>query len=481
MELLTAILAPKVMIETLPSYELYNCLYNSDPPLDDTSLGSDFSMEIDTCLKQIYRPGEVISGTITMMNRTGHDIETDGLMVSFIGVQTITNIKNPISPIMIDSSIIDMHELSLLDKVIPRGVTKKEFAFMVPYYLLDSNCPHQIVDHLQIPSTFGKPNDYTTPGQRIRYGVKAQLLPWKDFQFVEIGISTRGISFQNMLHSSTADQIRLVTEYVDEEINVLNERLNLHKLGISSFNNQNEIIYASKQYKKDENSYNGFKIVDLQDQISKESPNMSLSCFEVNKSMFSQGSKILISVLAKSVTIGSKIPVDIIFYSKEPPFKSFTFTPVLFVVNYQSQSPIPVRFDSDFVLTSGFSLTRLKLLRDTFSQKYAELCRLNKAMKLELSKNVEFGMAKSLATLHAQNIPTEVLRPETLKNISWQAVDQNKWKFTHELELKISDSKYNDMIPQFQSCHMGRVYLVSMQVSCGKHVWKLNNRFIFNF
>lgn len=469
------------MIETLPSYELYNSLYNRDTIGEDRPSPDGFSMEIDINLKQIYKPGEIISGTVTMMNDSSLDIETDGLFVSLIGVQSITNVLNPISPIIIDSKIIEMHELSLLDKVIPMGVTQKEFNFVVPWYLLDNTCPHQIPDHLQIPSTFGKKNDYTTPGQKIRYGINAQLLPWKDFKFVEIGISSKDTPFEKMKHSSTMDQLKLVNKYIDEEIDVLNERLTLHKLGISNIRNQNEIIFDSKGSGKGENLFNEFKVIDLQNSETNCSPNSFLSAFEVNKSMFNQGTKMFVSMEANQAKLGSKVPIEIISYSKEPPFNTVTFCPNLFAINYQSQYPIPVRFDNEFLLSAGFNVQCLKTVREKFSERAATLSALNKQLNLQYSESLQLEMALSLSKLHAQHIKTDVLKPVKLTEIQWELFDKDQWRFSYEIPIDFTNSQHVNMIAQFQNCYLGRFYIVSMEISSGKQNWKMNNKFIFNF
>lgn len=135
-----------------------------------------------------FSSGELINGYVTVMNRSPNPLKFEGFYVSFEGS---TNMKNRdekntttmrflkthdlsatwsyaqvelASGVNYDSTVVDTTDNTKLglpnSKILkPKKKYKKYFCFKVPKEILDSNCKHQIPQHLALPPSYGLNRD----------------------------------------------------------------------------------------------------------------------------------------------------------------------------------------------------------------------------------------------------------------------------------------------------------------------------------
>lgn len=135
-----------------------------------------------------FSSGELINGYVTVMNRSTKPVKFEGFYVSFEGS---TNMKNRdekntttmrflkthdlsatwsyaqvelASGVNYDSTVMDTTDNTKLglpnSKILkPKKKYKKYFCFKVPKEILDTNCKHQIPQHLALPPSYGLNRD----------------------------------------------------------------------------------------------------------------------------------------------------------------------------------------------------------------------------------------------------------------------------------------------------------------------------------
>ncbi|XBW35026.1 hypothetical protein QEN19_000591 [Hanseniaspora menglaensis] len=131
-----------------------------------------------------FSSGELINGYVTIINKSKDPIKFEGFYVSFEGVINLNERKEKMvttmrflkthdlsaswsyaqvelaSGVNYDATILDETDNSRLglpnSKILkPHMKYKKYFCFKVPNEILDSNCKHQLPQHLSLPPTFG--------------------------------------------------------------------------------------------------------------------------------------------------------------------------------------------------------------------------------------------------------------------------------------------------------------------------------------
>lgn len=151
-----------------------------------------------------FRPGELLTGYITIKNRSSEVVPFEMFLVSlegFIGIDRIprgtTNLPQGRTKLFLrtydlsasfhpsdiwlsshgemEDSRIDKRDGTMYgfpeDKSMDPGVTyKKFFSFVIPKFVLDTACPYQIPEHLLLPPSFGLDKNAST-------GVTGELLP----------------------------------------------------------------------------------------------------------------------------------------------------------------------------------------------------------------------------------------------------------------------------------------------------------------
>lgn len=135
-----------------------------------------------------FSSGELINGFVTVCNRGSKSIKFEGFYVSLEGMANVKNSETEKSTTMrflnthdlsaiwsysqvelasgmnYDATILDETDNSRLglpnSKILkPKVKYKKYFCFKVPKEILDTNCKHQIPNHISLPPSFGVDDD----------------------------------------------------------------------------------------------------------------------------------------------------------------------------------------------------------------------------------------------------------------------------------------------------------------------------------
>lgn len=280
-----------------------------------------------------YKPSEIVCGYITIENKSNDPIPFEMLLVSLEGQSTIPHPSN--SDDLIKKKILTTYDLSACfhygcidlesqgvtsnvfsddtdnsligfssDRIIqPKTKHKKFFAFKLPKYLLDNSCFDQLVDHLQLPPSFGVNNhafkcaaknikidpflgygrldrygspiktyDYALDGQSISYFINVQFIGrnlncYKKFYTLETKheydfIFLKNVEYyfrvdtSNIINDSTYNeistnkQLNIIENLITDKLHETVERKNLLQIGIDDLRKQDEIIFSSQSNSK---------------------------------------------------------------------------------------------------------------------------------------------------------------------------------------------------------------------------------------
>lgn len=342
--------------EILPSYEELSAI-SSDlnsprrSSAEQIKLYNGVEMKISISGNKTYRPGDTIHGSAILHNHNSEPLSIDGVLISLIGLQTVTNMRNPIKPITVNQKIIDMADTETFNEtknltLRPNETLERPFAFVVPQYILDTYCPHQIADHLHIPPSFDGDEGRSVYGQKIVYKIRAEIDPVNLFVLEKVYICSDHTAFPKSSHSSTVDQLKLAEKYAEKEIETTSYKINLRNLGIRSINEQNDLIHHDLMT-KNKSEFQDFMKLDsptsekLEFLVSNEvsstidMPRKSSSgLFNFSKQ---ETDKVYIVIDGDSHLVGSKIDVKLFTFAEKPPaIEMLKFQPILYSVNYQS-------------------------------------------------------------------------------------------------------------------------------------------------
>lgn len=464
---------PPNMIEVLPSFELDRHLFRREEKLKKAKKPITTKIRLD---KTEYQPGEVVRVSLIIENKTKKLVNTISRKVSLKSRSQVTKNGKAVEL----APFLSMYDTAFTTIPIEHhGRLEHQFSFKIPTYILDTYCPHQFGEHLCMPPTFGSVGHRATVAKQITFAVEVEV---ETDDVIKVGHAPITVNTSNTEYNyhttfeTTKSQLEKISQYINDEIDVLAERKTLSKLDIQNTLSQDEIIYSPMDSKKSHYSESEFSSLRANSTVSAESFRRKSRCMPFDVEIFDipNEGRLVASFDASLLTIDAPFPITFKFQPaaidrgavKFP--KQVSFKPLLLVVNYQSLSPIPVVFDKEFMFEDGFDEHNLAQLRE----KYGPL----KLQLIDMASQVNgafpysaIQMAHSLETLKAQRLPLDILGSHNIALKRWEWDSKSKSYVSHQT-ITLSRNKSLALVKPFQLCQLGRLYLLEMRFTAGKRL-----------
>lgn len=455
------------MIEVLPSFELDTQLFKREEKLNKAKMPITTKIRLP---QTEYKPGDVISGTVIIENKSNALVNT---ITRSVALKSSCEIFKNETPIKLPP-FLSMYDTSFTLISIPNhGTLEHHFSFKIPMYILDTYCPHQFGEHLCLPPSYGNIGHRAAMSKQINYTIEVEV---ESEEFIKVGkapikIDTSSTEFNfHQTRETTKSQLNRISRYVEDEIDVLSERKNLMKLDIDSPLAQDEIIFNGQDSsKKSQYTESEFSMVhpSTDSAISSTTSLVRSKVMPFDIEIFNNpdDGKLIASFDASLLTIDSPFPITFKFQPstnrKEVKFpKKVSFKPKLIVINYQSLSPIPFVFDKEFMFENGFDEQNLISLRSKYGLLKQQLIDLAGQVNYSFPCNA-IKMAHSLETLKAQRLSLDVLDKHEIKLKNWEFDNESNMYLCPQI-ISLSKSKKLEIIKPFQTCQLGRLYMLEM-------------------